>query len=348
MSKEIAKTDEQYKSLVSDIGIILKEARNKIYSEVNSLMVNTYWNIGKYIVEYEQQGNERAEYGSNLLNSLSKDLTNLYGKGFSKSNLLYIRKLYLYFQKGVTLSHLLSWSHYYVILKLDNELERSFYVKECEKQHWSVRELRRQIDSMLFHRIALSKDKEGVIKLAEQGNDIQKPEDIIKDPFVLEFTGLPDISIYNEKDLENSLVNNLGKFLLELGNGFAFIGQQYRFSIAGRHYYIDLVFYHVVLKAYVLIDLKRNEVQHEDVGQMNFYLNYFRNEVCTEGDNEPIGIILGATADKMTMEYAMGGVSNQLFVSRYQLYLPNREVLEKEFWRIMRKHELAELEEDEL
>lgn len=348
MSKELVKTDEQYKSLVSDIGIILKEARNKIYSEVNSLMVDTYWNIGKYIVEYEQQGNERAEYGSNLLNRLSKDLTNLYGKGFGRSNLLYIRKLYLYFPISGTLSHLLSWSHYYEILKLNNELERSFYIKECEKQHWSVRELKRQMNSMLFHRIALSKDKEGVIKLAEQGNDIQKAEDIIKDPFVLEFTGLPDISHYNEKDLENSLVNNLRKFLLELGNGFAFIGQQYRFSIAGRHYFIDLVFYHVVLKAYVLIDLKRNEVQHEDVGQMNFYLNYFRNEVCTEGDNEPIGIILGATADKMTMEYAMGGVSNQLFVSRYQLYLPNREVLEKEFWRIMRKHELAELEEDEL
>lgn len=348
MSKELVKTDEQYKSLVSDIGIILKEARNKIYSEVNSLMVDTYWNIGKYIVEYEQQGNERAEYGSNLLNRLSKDLTNLYGKGFGRSNLLYIRKLYLYFPISGTLSHLLSWSHYYEILKLNNELERSFYIKECEKQHWSVRELKRQMNSMLFHRIALSKDKEGVIKLAEQGNDIQKAEDIIKDPFVLEFTGLPDISHYNEKDLENSLVNNLRKFLLELGNGFAFIGQQYRFSIAGRHYFIDLVFYHVVLKAYVLIDLKRNEVQHEDVGQMNFYLNYFRNEVCTEGDNEPIGIILGATADKMTMEYAMGGVSNQLFVSRYQLYLPNREVLEKEFWRIMRKHELAELEEEEL
>ena len=348
MSKELVKTDEQYKSLVSDIGIILKEARNKIYSEVNSLMVDTYWNIGKYIVEYEQQGNERAEYGSNLLNRLSKDLTNLYGKGFGRSNLLYIRKLYLYFPISGTLSHLLSWSHYYEILKLNNELERSFYIKECEKQHWSVRELKRQMNSMLFHRIALSKDTEGVIKLAEQGNDIQKAEDIIKDPFVLEFTGLPDISHYNEKDLENSLVNNLRKFLLELGNGFAFIGQQYRFSIAGRHYFIDLVFYHVVLKAYVLIDLKRNEVQHEDVGQMNFYLNYFRNEVCTEGDNEPIGIILGATADKMTMEYAMGGVSNQLFVSRYQLYLPNREVLEKEFWRIMRKHELAELEEDEI
>ena len=172
---------------------------------------------------------------------------------------------------------------------MDNELERSFYVKECEKQHWSVRELKRQMNSMLFHRIALSKDKEGVLRLAEHGNEVQKPEDIIRDPFVLEFAGLPDINHYDENDLEKSLVSNLGQFLL--GRGFAVIGQQYRFSIAGRHYYVDLVFYHVILKTYVLIDLKRNEVQHEDIGQMNFYLNYFCNEVCTDGDNAPIGIV---------------------------------------------------------
>ncbi|WP_288317979.1 PDDEXK nuclease domain-containing protein [Xylanibacter caecicola] len=350
MNKDLIKTNESYNSLVNDIGSILSEARGKMSREVNSIMVDTYWHIGKYIVEYEQQGKERAEYGSNLLNRLSKDLTRLYGKGFGRSNLLYIRKLYICFPKSGTVSHLLGWSHYYEILKSDNELERSFYIKECERQRWSVRELKRQMSSMLFHRIALSKDKEGVLRLVEQGNEVQSPKDIIRDPFVLEFVGLPDINHYDESSLEQSLVSNLGQFMLELGRGFAFIGQQYRFSIAGRHYYVDLVFYHVVLKTYVLIDLKRDEVQHEDVGQMNFYLNYFRNEVCTAGDNEPIGIVLGATADKMTMEYAMGGISNQLFVSRYQLYLPDREMLENELWRMMRKQELLQQQrlEDEL
>lgn len=340
MDKNLIIADEKYRSLINEIGSVLLNARNKISREVNATMVDTYWSIGQYIVEYEQQGKERAEYGTNLLNRLSKDLTRLYGKGFGKSNLIYIRKLYLAFPIGGTVSHLLSWSHYYEVLKLDNELERSFYIKECEKQHWSVRELKRQMDSMLFHRIALSKDKEGVLRLAENGSEIQKPEDIIRDPFVLEFAGLPDVNRYSESDLEKALVRNLGQFLLELGRGFAFIGQQYRFSIAGRHYYVDLVFYHVVLKTYVLIDLKRNEVQHEDIGQMNFYLNYFRNEVCTTDDNEPIGIVLGATADKMTMEFAMGSISNQLFVSRYQLYLPDRDTLEKELWRIMKSQNI--------
>lgn len=336
---ELQPQNTQYTELINGIGTLLANARSKISSEVNSVMVDTYWNVGRYIVEYEQKGEERAEYGSNLLNRLSKDLTMLYGKGFGKSNLLYIRKLYLCFPKSGTLSHLLCWGHYYEILKLDNELERSFYVKECERQRWSVRELKRQMKSMLFHRIALSKDKEGVLLLAEQGNEIQHPEDIIRDPYVLEFAGLPDRNTYSESDLENALMKSLSQFLLELGRGFAFIGQQYRFSIAGRHYFVDLVFYHVVLKTYVLIDLKRNEVQHEDIGQMNFYLNYFRSEVCTEGDNEPIGIVLGKTADRMTMEYAMGNISNQLFVSRYQLYLPDRATLERELQRAMRRHE---------
>lgn len=332
--------DSNYEQLVKNVGVALYEGRKDIAVAINSTIVQTYWTIGKYIVEYEQKGKERAEYGSNLLNRLSKDLTRLYGKGFGKSNLLYIRKLYIAFPKDGTLSHFLSWSHYYEILKIDDSMERSFYIKECERQRWSIRELKRQMKSMLFHRIALSKDKDGVLELAEQGNEVQKPEDILRDPFVLEFTGLPDIQRYKEDDLEEALVRNLGQFLLELGRGFAFIGRQYRFSIAGRHYYVDLVFYHVVLKTYVLIDLKREEVTHEDVGQMNFYLNYFRGEVCGDDDNEPIGIVLGASADKMTMEYAMGNITNQLFVSRYQLYLPDRKTLENELWRIVRKHDM--------
>lgn len=352
MNEELQMANGQYGSLINEIGNVLSEARAKISRTINTTMLDAYWNIGRYIVEYEQKGQDRAEYGSNLLNRLSNDLTRLYGKGFGKSNLIYIRRLYLCFPISGTLSHLLTWSHYYEILKLDNELERSFYVKECERQHWNVRELKRQMNSMLFHRIALSKDREGVLKLAEEGNEVQTPLDIIRDPFVLEFAGMPDAGHYDESDLEKSLVNNLGKFLLELGRGFAFVGQQYRFSIAGRHYYVDLVFYHVILKTYVLIDLKRNEVQHEDIGQMNFYLNYFQSEVCSADDNAPVGIVLGATADKMTMEYAMGGISNQLFVSRYQLYLPDRKQLEDELWRIVRGREMLVTEsvhaEDEI
>jgi predicted nuclease of restriction endonuclease-like (RecB) superfamily len=338
MENEISKSqkhDQQYQELVSDIGGLLANARQHIASSVNTILVETYWQIGRYIVEYEQKGAERAEYGSNLLNRLSNDLTLKYGKGFGKSNLLYMRKLYITFPKSGTLSHLLSWSHYYEILKSDDALEISFYTKECEKQNWSVRELKRQMKSMLFHRMALSKDKEGVLALASQGIEVQKAEDIIKDPYVLEFVGLPDRDIYKEDDLENALIENLSKFMLELGKGFAYIGRQYRFSIAGRHYRVDLVFYNVILKCYCLIDLKRGDVQHEDVGQMNFYLNYFKKEVCTEGDNEPIGIILGANADKLTMEYAMNNISNQLFVSRYQLYLPDRDLLEAQLKRLL-------------
>lgn len=326
-----------YDTLVGEIGKLLESARGKAARAVNTILVDTYWQVGRYIVEYEQQGSERAEYGSNLLNRLSADLTRLYGKGFGKSNLLYIRKFYLTFQKSGTVSHLLSWSHYYEILKLDDSLEISFYVKSCEKEHWSVRELKRQIKSMLFHRLALSKDKEGVLRLAQEGSEIQRPEDILRDPYVLEFAGLPDRLLYKEDDLEDALVSNLGQFMLELGRGFAFVGRQYRFSIAGRHYHVDLVFYNVILKCYCLIDLKRGEVQHEDIGQMNFYLNYFRKEVCTEGDNEPVGIVLGASADRVTMEIALDNIPNQLFVSRYQLYLPDREQLERELMRIMNR-----------
>lgn len=239
------------------------------------------------------------------------------------------------FPKVQTLSELLSWSHYIEILKVDDPLEIGFYVKECEKERWSVRELKRQMSSLLFHRVAVSKDKEGVLKLANEGIDHLSPKDILKDPYVLEFVGLPERGVYKEGDIEEAICNNLSRFMLELGKGFAYIGRQYRISIDGRHFYVDLVFYNVILKCYCLIDLKRGDVQHEDIGQMNLYLNYFRHEVCTEGDNEPIGIVLGSHNNRLTMQYALEGISNQLFVSRYQLYLPDREDLEKEVYRIL-------------
>ena len=327
-----------YESLVESIGTLLDSARAQIATSVNTVLVQTYWNVGKYIVEFEQGGAQRAEYGSNLLNRLSSDLTHRYGKGFSRSNILYMRKFYICFPKSETVSHVLSWSHYFEILKSDDPLEINFYAKECEAQKWSVRELKRQKSTALFQRFALSKDKEGILQLANQGIEIQKPEDIIRDPFVLEFTGLPELPTWNEKTLEDALASNLSMFMLELGKGFAFVGRQYHIPLGGRHFHVVLVFYNVILKAYCLIDLKKDGVQHEDIGQMNLYLNYFKHEVCTEGDNEPFGIVLGAEKDRLTVQYALEGINNQLFVNRYQLYLPDRDALSREGYRIIEAH----------
>lgn len=335
---DITKTTDNYKLLVDTIGKLLKEARTHVASTVNTVLVNTYWHVGQYIVEFEQAGNNRAAYGEGLIKHLARDLTMRYGKGFSKSNLIYMRRFFIAFPKSETLSHLLTWSHYFEILKADDPLEISFYAKECEKECWSVRELRRQMKTMLFHRMALSTDKKGVLALAKHGVEIQKPTDIIRDPMVLDFLGLPQKQ-YTEKRLERAIIDNLQQFLLELGKGFAFVGRQYAFMLGGRHFKVDLVFYHCVLKTYVLIDLKRGMVRHEDIGQMNLYVNYFRNEVCTEGDTEPIGIVLGAYKDELTVEYALQGITNQLFVSKYQLYLPNKEDLQKRLQDLLTEQE---------
>ena len=325
----------KYTQLISEIGSLLQKGREQVAQSVNTVLVQSYWLIGRHIVEFEQAGKEKADYGSNLLDQLSKDLTHLYGKGFGRSNLFYMRKLYLSFQNSGTLSHKLSWSHYYEILKSDNDLEISFYTKQAEKENWSVRELKRQMKSMLFHRLALSKDKKGVLELSQQGLEVQKAEDVIKDPFVLEFLNIPQNDQYLEGELEEKLITNLQKFLLELGKGFAFIGRQYRISLGGKHFFVDLVFYHRILKCFVLIDLKRGEVEHQDVGQMNLYLNYFRKEENTEGDNEPIGIVLCAYKDKILVEYATENISNHLFVSKYQFYLPDKKQLEDELKKLL-------------
>jgi len=325
----------KYHHLINQIGGLLQRGREQVAQSVNTILVQTYWSIGRHIVEYEQGGKEKAEYGSFLFEQLSKDLTKLYGKGFSRANLLYMRKLYLTFPKSETLSNFLSWSHYFEILRSDNDLEINFYAKQTEKENWSVRELKRQMKSMLFHRLALSKDKQGVLNLSEQGQEIQKAEDILKDPYVLEFLNIPEKHQYLESDLEEKLISNLQNFLLELGKGFTFERRQYRISISGKHFYIDLVFYHRILKCFVLIDLKRGEVTHQDVGQMNLYLNYFKKEVNTEGDNEPIGIVLGADKDHILVEYAAENISNQLFVSKYQLYLPDKRQLENELNKLL-------------
>ena len=326
---------QPYKSLIQEIGELLKAGRQQAGRAINAVLVQTYWQIGRHIVEFEQGGNEKSSYGSELLDRLSKDLTLEFGKGFSRSNLFQIRQFYLRFPKIQTVSGQLSWSHYVEILKADNALEISFYTKQCEKENWSVRELKRQMKSLLFHRLALSKDKKGVLEIAEQGAEIQKPADIIKDPFVFEFLGIPQQYHYKEGELEEKLIQNLEQFLLELGKGFAFIGRQYKISLANRHFFVDLVFYHRILKCFVLIDLKRGEIEHNDIGQMNLYLNYFAKEENVEGDNPPIGIVLGAYKDHILVEYATENISNQLFVSKYQLYLPDKALLSAELEKLL-------------
>ena len=328
-------TQNSYTTLKEQIKTLLLKGRENATHSVNTILLKTYWHIGKHIVEFEQKGEKKAEYGKELLTKLSKDLTLEYGKGFSRSNLFQIRSFYLKFPKIQTLSEQLSWSHYVELIKADSELELNFYLKQCEKENWSVRELKRQMKSMLFHHLALSKDKDGVLELSKSGQDITSAKDIVKDPYIFEFLGIEQENRYLEDELEEKLISNLEKFLLELGKGFAFIGRQYKINIGSRHFFVDLVFYHRILKCFVLIDLKRGEIEHNDIGQMNLYLNYFKKEENVEGDNEPIGIVLGAYKDQILVEYATENINNQLFVSKYQLYLPKKEILAEELNRVL-------------
>jgi predicted nuclease of restriction endonuclease-like (RecB) superfamily len=324
-----------YSELIDKIGSLLQQGRQQAAQSVNTILVQTYWFIGQHIVEFEQKGSEKAEYGSQLFERLSKDLTIAYGKGFGRSNLLYMRKLYLSFPISGTLSHLLTWSHYYEILKADSNLEISFYSKQCQNERWSVRELKRQMRSSLFERLALSKDKEGILKLAKEGHIVENPEDLIKDPFVLDFLNIPEQYQYLENELEEKIISNLQQFIMEMGKGFAFIGRQYRMSIGGKHFYLDLLFYHRILKCFVLVDLKRGEIDHQDIGQMNLYLNYFKKEEATEGDNEPIGIVLGAHKNHILVEYATDSITNKVLLSKYQLYLPDKKTLQNQLDKLL-------------
>lgn len=335
MKQELIIPESEYNKLLSSIDKVWNTAKTNAAIAVNTQLLDANWQTGRYIVEFEQCGNIRAEYGSKLLLRLSRDLTLSHGKGFSRSNLTYMRKLYLAFPKCETLSHILTWSHYFELLKCDDPLEFKFYYNEAINQRWKVRELKRQIKSSLFQRLALSTDKEGVLALAESGHQILSAEDILHDPFVLEFTGIPPLKRYKENGLEKALKENMEKFLLELGRGFAFVGRQYIIPIGSRNFKVDLVFYHCILKCYVLFDLKRDEIEHYDIGQMNLYLNYFKNEVCMPDDNPPVGIVLGAKKDQLLMEYALQGITNQLFVARYQLYLPKKEELQAQLDKIL-------------
>lgn len=330
-------TQNKYKFLINNIGEILEEGRKQVFVVVNNILVKTYWEIGRLIVDYEQAGNEKAEYGSKLLDKLAKDLKLHYGKGFSVSNVYVMRQFYIKYPKFQTVSGKLSWSHYVELLGVSDDLARSFYEKQCIKDKWSVRELSRQTNSMLFERIALSKDKKGVLELSKKGQLIKQEQDIIKDPYVLEFLGIPENHKYSEKELEQKIIDNLQMFLLELGKGFTFVKRQFRITLNNTHFYVDLVFYHRFLKCFVLIDLKIGAVNHLDVGQMNMYLNYFKTEENSKSDNPPIGLILVADKNEVMVKYALGGISNKLFISKYKLYLPNKNELEKRVKRLLRE-----------
>lgn len=326
---KLDKSEQDYQSLVNQISDIFLEGQKKAISAVNTFLVETNWQIGRYIVEFEQKGEAKAEYGKSLLPRLSKDLKLTHGKGFSLSNLIRMRQLYLAFPIYAELPHKLSWTHLVELLKIDDPLERSFYIRQTLLENWSSTELIRQKKASLFLRLAASKDKDGILKLAQKGQMVENPLDIIREPYILEFLKIPEPYHLSETDLETRLIDNLQNFLLELGKGFAFVGRQYRITLDNTHYYVDLVFYHRILKCFVLIDLKKEAAGYEAVGQMNMYLGYFEAEENTEGDNPPIGIVLAKEKNDLLVKYAMHNISSQLFVSKYQLYLPNREELRR-------------------
>lgn len=317
-------------SMVLEIRELLENARKNVAQQVNTQLLTTYWNIGRIIVEYEQQNQIRADYGKQTLRELSKELTREFGKGFSRSNLQNMRAFYLAYEKCQTVSGKLSWSHYCELLSISDDNKRSFYEKEAVNSGWSVRELKRQIGSSLYERLLLSDgdaNKEKVLSLAQNGIEIRQPSDIIRDPYVFEFLGVPENKPMLESDLEKALVAQIEKFLLELGRGFMFVGTQQRVTLNNTHYYVDMVFYNKILRAYVLIELKTKKLTPEAAGQLNMYLNYYAAEVNDPDDNPPIGIILCTEKDSIAAEYALGGLSNNIFASRYVLYMPNKEQL---------------------
>ena len=326
--------------VVQEIKSVLDCARRNVAVQVNNELLMSYWKIGEIIIRYEQDNGIRAAYGEQTLKQMSKALTQALGKGFSRSNLQNMRQLYLTYEKCQTLSGKLSWSHYCELLSISDPDKRSFYEKEAINANWSVRELKRQVDSSLFERLLLSKgdtNKEQVLALALHGNELSKPADVIRDPYVFEFLGLPEDKPFLESDLERALVQQIEKFLLELGRGFMFVGTQQRVTLNNTHYYVDMVFYNKILRAYVLIELKTTKLTPEAAGQINMYLNYYASEVNDPDDNPPIGIILCTEKDSITAEYALGGLSNNIFASRYVLYMPNKEQLIRQVENVLKK-----------
>lgn len=357
----------QNKVIFQQVAELLQNARQQVSRTVNSTMTITYFEIGRIIVEEEQNGKDRAEYGKQLLKGLSEQLTKEFGKGFSIRNLEQIRQFYITFSKSETLSRILqiqkaqtvsaefkfqktesvsakfdkvdyqtlssffklTFSHYIFLMRIEDEKERRFYKIESEKHNWSVRELKRQYDTALYTRLALSRDKEGILKLSEEGQIIEKPKEIIKDPYILEFLGLPELNQYSESQLEEEIINKLEHFLLELGHGFTFVARQERITFDDKHFRIDLVFYNRILRCFVLIDLKIGELKHQDLGQMQMYVNYYDREMRLEDENKTIGIVLCQNKSEAVVKYTLPENNEQIFASKYKTVLPSVEALKE-------------------
>ncbi len=304
-------------------------AQKQVNAAINSAMVTAYWNIGKQI--YEACGeNERAEYGKNLLQYLSERLTAEFGKGFTVANLRNMRQFFLTFQNRNAVRSELSWTHYRSLMRVEDEIARQFYLEEAIKCGWSSRQLDRQINSFFYQRILASKDKDSVAAEIDTLEPKPEYEKIIKDPYVLEFLDLPANEHFYESDLEQALIDHLQKFLLELGRGYSFVARQKHFNVDGRHFYIDLVFYNYILKCFVLIDLKIGDLTHQDIGQMQMYVNYYTRQLMNEGDNPPIGIVLCADKSDTLVEYTLPEDNNQIFAAKYLPYMPTKEELRRE------------------
>ena len=326
MANELTLTDENINPIFDEIKKLINNSRDRVYSTVNTEMLKLYWNIGKIIMEI-QQGNERATYGDAILEKLSERLTKEFGKGFSSRNLRTMRKFYLMYPIWKTVSAKLSWSHYLELIKIEEENKRNFYLKEAINSRWSVRELQRQKNSLLYERLALSQDKAKVLELAERGLVIKNGNDLVKDPFVLEFLDIKENMEYLESDLEKNILEHLKEFLLELGKGFMFVGSQVRLTLEEDHFYPDLVFYNRLAKCFVIIDLKIGKVTHQDIGQMQMYVNYYDREERKEDENPTIGILLCTDRNETVVKYTLPENNKSIFASEYKLHLPTEDEL---------------------
>ena len=326
MDNELIGNDNEINNIFYNIKNLVINSRNKVYQTVNTEMLSLYWNIGKAIMEI-QQGDERASYGDAVLDKLSQKLTNEFGKGFSSRNLRTMRKFYVMYPIWKTVSAKLSWSHYLELIKIDEEPKRNFYLNETINSKWSVRELQRQRDSLLYERLTLSADKEKILELSEKGQILETSKDLVKDPFVLEFLDIKENTDYLESDLEKNIIEHLKEFLLELGKGFSYVGNQVRLTLEEDYFYPDLVLYNRLLRCFVISDLKIGKVSHQDIGQMQMYVNYYDREIKQNDENKTIGILLSTNKNETVVKYTLPEDNKTIFSSEYKLHMPTEQEL---------------------
>lgn len=334
--------EEVNNRMINEITELINQTRTNLAREINRSIIYVYWNIGKIIVSNENKYNNRLEYGQEILKGLSKELTKYLGKGYSISNLKYMRAFYKTYARLEELSEKLSWSHYLELMIIQDKDKRNFYEKECINENWSLRELRRHLNTSLYERLLLSNgktNKEKVLELSKEGQIITNPSDIVKQPYAFEFLGIKEQKPILEKYLEYKLIRHIEDFLLELGKEFMFVGSQQRITLYNTDYYVDMVFYNKYLKSYILIDLKMNNLKAENLGQMNMYLNYYEQDVNSDGDGKPVRITVYADKAKILLKYALGGLSNNIFASSYTYYIPDKEQLINEVERVLKENE---------